>query len=104
MKKLQTIERQYLTKFMNYKKFFNMSIEEAYTNIFKKSRKIAIIQFNMIVLTKSERRFQIFLQFLFFEYNVIPDVINVQNNSNIDKFIQKLQKKKIQLKTSETAM
>ena len=43
MKKLQTIERQYLTKFMNYKKSFDMSIEEAYTNISKKSRKIAII-------------------------------------------------------------
>ena len=37
MKKLQTIRRQYLTKFMNYKKFFNMSIEEVYTDIFKKS-------------------------------------------------------------------
>ena len=37
MKKLQTIEQQYLTKFMNYKKFFDMLIEETYTNIFKKS-------------------------------------------------------------------
>ena len=43
MKKLQTIKRQYLTKFMNYKKFFDMSIEETYTNIFKKNQKIAII-------------------------------------------------------------
>ena len=46
---------------MNYKKFFDMLIEEAYTNIFKKSRKIAIMQFDMIALTKFERRFQIFL-------------------------------------------
>ena len=57
MKKFQTIKRQYLTKFMNYKKFFDMSIEETYTNIFKKSRKIAIMQFNMIVLTKFKQRF-----------------------------------------------
>ena len=34
-----------------------MSIEEAYTNIFKKNRKIAIMQFDMIALTKSEQRF-----------------------------------------------
>ena len=61
MKKFQTIKRQYLTKFMNYKKSFNMSIEEAYTNIFKKNRKIVIMQFDIIVLTKSERHFQIFL-------------------------------------------
>ena len=57
MKKFQTIKRQCLTKFMNYKKSFDMSIEKAYTNIFKKSRKIAIMQFDMIALTKSERRF-----------------------------------------------
>ena len=80
---------------MNYKKSFDMSIEETYTNIFKKSRKIAIMQLDMIALIKSKRRFQILLQFLFFEYDVIRNVINVQNNSNIDKFIQKLQKKKV---------
>ena len=54
-----------------------MSIEKIYTNIFKKNRKIVIMQLNMIALTKSERHFQIFLQFLSFEYNVIQDVINV---------------------------
>ena len=77
MKKLQTIERQYLTKLMNYKKSFDMSIKEAYTDIFKKSRKIAIMQLDMIILTKFEQRFQIFLQFLLFEYDVIRNVINV---------------------------
>ena len=41
MKKFQTIKRQYLTKFMNYKKSFNMLIEETYTDISKKNRKIA---------------------------------------------------------------
>ena len=78
-----------------------MSIEKAYTDIFKKSRKIAIMQSDMIALTKSERRFQIFLQSLFFEYDVIRDVIDILNNSNIDKFIQKLQRKEAQLKTNE---
>ena len=57
MKKFQTIERQYLTKPMNYKKFFDMLIKEVYTNIFKKSQKIAIMQFEIIVLRKFERRF-----------------------------------------------
>ena len=61
MKKLQTIERKYLIKFMNYKKSFNMLIEETYTDIFKKSRKIIIIQFDIIVLTKFKQRFQILL-------------------------------------------
>ena len=40
---------------MNYKKFFDMSIEEAYTNSFKKNRKIIILQFDMIA--KFEQRF-----------------------------------------------
>ena len=61
MKKLQRIERQYLTKLINYKKSFNISIEKTYTDIFKKGRKIAIIELDMIALTKSERRFQILL-------------------------------------------
>ena len=61
MKKFQTIKRQYLTKIMNYKKFFNILIKETYIDIFKKSRKSAIMQFDMIVLTKFKRRFQIFL-------------------------------------------
>ena len=57
MKKFQTIERQYLTKLINYKKFFDILIEETYTEIFKKSRKIAIMQFDLSALTKSEQRF-----------------------------------------------
>ena len=57
MKKFQTIELQYLTKFMNYKNFFNMLIEKTYINIFKKNRKIVIIQLNMITLTKFKRCF-----------------------------------------------
>ena len=57
MKKLQTIKQQYLIKFINYKKSFDMLIKEAYINIFKKSRKIAIMQFDIIVLIKFKRRF-----------------------------------------------
>ena len=81
------IKRQYLTKFMNYKKSFDMLIERTYTDIFKKSRKIAIIQFDMTALIKFKQHFQIFLQFLFSEYNIIRNVIDVQDNLNIDKFI-----------------
>ena len=81
-----------------------MSIETIYTNIFKKSRKVAILQIDLIDLTKLERRFQTLLQFLLSKYDVIRDVIDAQNNSNIDKFIQKLQEKKTQFKTNETIM
>lgn len=73
-----------------------MIIETTYIDIIKKNRKIANLQSNMTNLTKFERRFQTFLQFLFFEYDVIRDAINVQNKSNVDKYIQKLQKKKTQ--------
>ena len=38
-----------------------MSIEETYIDIFKKSRKIAIMQLDMIALTKFKQRFQILL-------------------------------------------
>ena len=34
-----------------------MLIEKTYTSIFKKSRKIAIMQLNIIVLIKFKRRF-----------------------------------------------
>ena len=95
-KKLQTIERQYLQEFMNYKKSSYMTIETIYIDIIKKSRKVASLQSNMTNLINSKRRFQTFLQFLFFEYDVIRDAINAQNNSNVDRFIQKLQEKKIQ--------
>ena len=54
-----------------------MSIKETYIDIFKKSRKIVSMQSDMIVLTKSEQRFQILLQFLSFQYHVIRDVIDV---------------------------
>ena len=96
-KKLQTIERQYLQKLMNYKKSSNMIIETIYIDIIKKNRKIANLQSNMTNLVNSKRRFQTFLQFLSFEYDVIRDAIDAQNNSNVDKFIQKLQEKKTQL-------
>ena len=101
-KKFQTIERQYLQKLMIYKKFSNIIIETIYIDIIKKSRKIASMQSNITNLIKSKRRFQSFLQFLTFEYDVIRDAIDAQNNSNVDKFIQKLQEKKTQLIANKT--
>ena len=82
---------------MNYKKSSNMTIETIYIDIIKKSRKVASLQSNMTSLINSKRDFQILLQFLSFEYDVIRDAIDVQNNSDVDKFIQKLQEKKTQL-------
>jgi len=53
---------------------------------------------------KSERRFQALLQSLSDEYTVIRDVIDAQNKSDVEKKLQKLQEKKAQLKTTETAL
>ena len=46
---------------MDYKKSLKIFIKETYINIFKKSRKVVIMLFDMIFITKSERRFQILL-------------------------------------------
>jgi hypothetical protein len=86
---------------MNYKKFSNVIIEIVYIDIIKKNRKVASMQSNMMNLFKSKRRFQTFLAFLFVEYDVIRDAIDAQNNFDVDKFIQKLQKKKTQFIASK---
>ena len=101
-KKLQTIERQYLQELMTYKKSSDMIIETIYIDIIKKSRKVASMQSNITSLAKSERRLQTLLQSLSFEYDVIRDAIDAQDNSDVDRFIQKLQEKKTQLTASKT--
>ena len=75
---------------MSQKKFSKVFLEKTYINIFKESQKVTITSFNITALTKSERRFQILLYLLFFKYNIIKDVINTENNSNLEKSIQKL--------------
>ncbi len=55
-------------------------------------------------LFKSEHCFQVLFQSLSDEYIVIQDIIDAQNKSDIKKKLQKLQKKKAQLKTTETAL
>jgi len=55
-------------------------------------------------LFKSERRFQVLLQLLSDEYMIIQDVIDAQNKSDVERELQKLQEKKAQLKTTETAL
>ena len=47
---------------------------------------------------KSEWQFQTFLQALLKKYTVICDIIDAQNSSDIKYDLQKLQKKKTQLK------
>ena len=42
--KLQTVRRQYLVELINYKKSPDMDIESIYTDITKKSRKVAELQ------------------------------------------------------------
>ena len=78
-----------------------MNIETIYTNITKKNRKIAELQFDMKVMITSARRLQTLLQFLFSEYDIIRDVIDAQINSDVEIFIQKLLEKKAQFKTNK---
>ena len=92
--KFQIVKRQYLTKFIIYKKFFDINIENTYTNIIKKNRKIVKFQFDIKIMIIFTRRFQILLQFLFNEYDIIRNIIDVQIDFDVEIFIQKLQKKK----------
>ena len=95
--KLQTTGRQYLQELMNYKKSPDMTIEATYTDITKKSRKVASLQPDMAGLANPKRRFQTLLQSLPSEYDVIRDAIDAQDNPDVDRSIQKLQEKEAQL-------
>jgi len=55
-------------------------------------------------LFKSKRCFQVLLQSLSDEYMIIQDDIDAQNKSDVKRELQKLQEKKAQLKTTETAL
>ncbi len=102
--KLQITERQYLTNFIDYRMSMNIFIEKTWTHLVKLTRKIVATQKDISDLFKSERRFQTLLQSLSDEYTVIQDIIDVQNKLNVKKKLQKLQEKKAQLKTTETAL
>ncbi len=82
----------------------NIFIEKTWTHLIKLTWKIVATQKDMSNLFKSERRFQVLLQSLSDEYTVIQDIIDAQNKSDVKKKLQKLQKKKAQLKITETAL
>ncbi len=102
--KLQITERQYLMNFIDYRMSTNIFIEKTWTHLVKLAQKIVATQKDMSDLFKSERRFQALLQSLSDEYTVIRDIIDAQNKSDVEKKLQKLQEKKAQLKTTETAL
>ena len=104
--KLQTTGRQLIQELVNYKKSPDVSIEATYTDITKKSRKIASMQTDMAALATPKRRFQTLLQSLPAEYMTIRDAIDAQDNPDIDRSIQKLQEKEASLKAEkgETAL
>ncbi len=102
--KLQITERQYLMNFIDYKMSMNISIEKTWTHLVKLTWKIVATQNDMSNLFKSERRFQVLLQSLSNEYMIIQDIIDVQNKSDVERELQKLQEKKVQLKTTKTAL
>jgi len=58
----------------------------------------------MARLFKPEQWFQVLLQVLSDKYIVICNAINTQNNSDIKRGLQKLQKKEAQLKAGETVI
>ncbi len=102
--KLQIIERQYLMNFIDYRMSMNISIEKTWTHLVKLTRKIITTQNDMSDLFKSERCFQTLLQLLSDEYMIIWNIIDAQNKSDVERELQKLQEKKAQLKTTETAL
>ncbi len=102
--KLQIIERQYLMNFINYKMSMNIFIEKTWTHLVKLTWKIVATQNDMSNLFKSERCFQVLLQLLSNEYTIIWNIIDVQNKSNVERELQKLQEKKAQLKTTEIVL
>ncbi len=103
-KKLQIIKRQYLMNFIDYRMSMNISIKKTWTHLVKLTWKIVATQNDMSNLFKSERRFQVLLQSLSDEYMIIQDIIDAQNKSDVERKLQKLQEKKIQLKTTETVL
>ncbi len=102
--KLQITERQYLMNFIDYRMSTNIFIEKTWIHLVKLTQKIITTQKNMSDLFKSERHFQVLLQSLSDKYTVIQDIIDAQNKSDVKKRLQKLQEKKAQLKTTETAL
>lgn len=102
--KLQTAGREYLKELTNYNKSPEVSIRSIYTDITKKSRKIAELQPNLKALVTSRRRFQTLLQSLPQEYDVIRDVIDAQDDLDIEKYIQKLEEKEAQIRVIEIAI
>jgi len=102
--KLQITERQYLMNFIDYRMSTNIFIKKTWTHLIKLTWKIVATQNNMSNLFKSERRFQALLQSLSDKYMIIRDIIDVQNKSDVEKELQKLQEKKAQLKITETAL
>ncbi len=92
--KLQIIERQYLMNFIDYRMSTNIFIEKTWTHLVKLTQKIVATQNDMSDLFKSERCFQVLLQLLSDEYMIIQDVIDAQNKSDVERELQKLQKKK----------
>ncbi len=102
--KLQIIERQYLMNFINYRMLMNIFIEKTWTHLVKLTWKIVVTQNDMSDLFKSKRCFQVLLQSLSDEYMIIQDDIDAQNKSDVKRELQKLQEKKAQLKTTETAL
>lgn len=85
-----------------YKKPVNKTIDEAWTKIFKLTKRLCVIQLNLKMLTTSKKRFATLLRSLSDEYNNVRDVINAQNNADVNIAIQKLQEKEAQLKTKKT--
>ncbi len=93
--KLQITERQYLMNFINYRMSMNIFIKKTWTHLVKLTWKIITTQNDISNLFKSERCFQVLLQLLSDEYMIIQNIIDVQNKSDVEKELQKLQEKKV---------
>ena len=103
-KTTKTVGRQYPADLINYKKPSDISIEAAYTEITKISRKVVELQPEMKAMSLPKGRFQILLKSLPDEYDTLRDAIDAQTDPDIDEAFEKLQEKEAQLQAKDKEM
>ena len=96
-KKLKTTGRQYIEDWATYKKSPEKSIDETWTEISTLARRIKETQPGYENLATESARIQSLLKCLPDEYSVIRDTLDVQDETNHEVVIQKLQEKEAAL-------
>ena len=104
-KKLPTTSREDIRKFVAYKMKPDQTIENAWTDLRKLSKRIIAAQPQMAHFATIEGRLQQLLASLPDSYSSTRDTIDAQSTLDVDQAIHKLREKEAQLKeSSETAL